>query len=72
MAPHKRVRRLLKMRINEQALLNATLTGIVLADQLGVRVPPWARVVSVLALTVSFAYSLHQMPVKNTVPPIQA
>ncbi len=46
------------MQLNEQALLNTVLTGVVLSGQLGYRVPKWAQLVSVLALSMSLAYSL--------------
>lgn len=54
------------MRINEQALLNATLTTVVLSDQLGFKVPPVLRVVSVLALVVSLAYSVKEIAAPNS------
>jgi hypothetical protein len=53
------------MQINEQALLGATLSAAVLGDQLGLRVPQWVRLVSVLAISVSLIYSLQKIPSKN-------
>lgn len=57
------------MQINEQALLNATLSAVVLGGQLGYKVPEVLKLVSVLALSVSLLYSLKSLTEKPATIP---